>query len=255
MSRPFCSIVMATYNKAPLLELSLRSIREQRVPFEYEVIVVDDGSRDDTPQVCKKYGVQYAYLNRPYYANGAKPRNIALKLAHSDILIQQCEVIHDTPNTIEFLASKATKGFIDFAAVYNAELDLKGEPTPKAAPFTNVRANVVLTGPHNPRPFFFLGVAMREDIFAIGGNDEEFVKSGYDDNWLADCLIKGRGCQARHWGNVLGWHIEHWRPETVAQDQNEMRLLYEAKVRAGVYCASGGAWSLVPLADVPNMRT
>ncbi|MES2790047.1 MAG: glycosyltransferase, partial [Planctomycetota bacterium] len=67
-----CSIVMATYNKARLLDLSLQSIAQQSPPFGYEVIVVDDGSADETRAVCLKHGVRYAYLDRPYYCNPSK---------------------------------------------------------------------------------------------------------------------------------------------------------------------------------------
>ena len=52
---PQCSIVLSTRNKAMELNLSLASIRKQSPPFAYELIVVDDGSRDSTKDVCRYY--------------------------------------------------------------------------------------------------------------------------------------------------------------------------------------------------------
>jgi len=254
MSNPKCSIVIATYNKADLLDLSLRSIRQQNVPFDYEIIVVDDGSRDHTPQVCKKYDVHYAYLNRPYYTNPAAARNVGLKLAKADVIIQQCEVIHDTRDVIEKLTLRASSRTIDFAAVYNARLDSRGEPTPKAQPFAKVIAGTCYTGPHNTRPLFFLGAAVREDLFAVGGHDESFTMPGYEDNWLADCLIHGRGCMVRSWGDILGWHLDHPRPQWSEMGQAEMKSLYDAKVAAKVFTAASGPWLFAPLANEEKSR-
>jgi len=243
MSHPACSIVISTYNKAPLLDLALQSIRQQSPPFEYEVIVVDDGSRDDTRSICKKHQVKYTYLNRPYYTNPAVARNVGLKLASGDVIIQQCEVIHDTYDAIEKLTLRAQPYVLDFAAVYNATIDDAGEPTPKVNPITRVRAGTCYSGPHNTRPLFFLGAVMREDIFAVGGHDESFTMPGYEDNWLADCLIQGRKCTYRNWGDILGFHLDHPRPQWSELGQLEMKSLYEAKLAEKQFISASGPWN------------
>ena len=48
------SIIVAAYNVAPYLDKCLKSIQEQ-THKDFEVIVVDDGSTDDTPVICDKY--------------------------------------------------------------------------------------------------------------------------------------------------------------------------------------------------------
>ncbi len=47
------TVVLPTFNRAPLLERALPGLLRQRTEnrFTYEVLVVDDGSRDHTPQV------------------------------------------------------------------------------------------------------------------------------------------------------------------------------------------------------------
>lgn len=48
------SIIVAAYNVAPYLDKCLKSIQEQ-THKDFEVIVVDDGSTDDTSLICDKY--------------------------------------------------------------------------------------------------------------------------------------------------------------------------------------------------------
>jgi glycosyltransferase involved in cell wall biosynthesis len=55
------SIVVATYNRAPLLGGVLRTLVAQPVhPRNYEIIVVDNNSRDDTPAVVKDFALRHA---------------------------------------------------------------------------------------------------------------------------------------------------------------------------------------------------
>jgi GT2 family glycosyltransferase len=49
-----CSIIVPTYNRAPLLALSLGALGRLDYDGEYEVIVVDDGSTDDTPRLLRE---------------------------------------------------------------------------------------------------------------------------------------------------------------------------------------------------------
>jgi GT2 family glycosyltransferase len=52
---PLISVIIPTYNRAPLLERSLESLTEQTLPRDaFEVVVVDDGSSDWTQSVCTK---------------------------------------------------------------------------------------------------------------------------------------------------------------------------------------------------------
>jgi glycosyltransferase involved in cell wall biosynthesis len=47
---PLVSIVVPTFNRWPRLRRTLQSLQEQRTDAPYEVIVVDDGSTDGTPE-------------------------------------------------------------------------------------------------------------------------------------------------------------------------------------------------------------
>ncbi|MDV2502789.1 MAG: glycosyltransferase family 2 protein [bacterium] len=52
-SHSIASVIICTYNRAHLLKRVLRSLTKQSLPLNrFEVIVVDDGSQDDTAKLC-----------------------------------------------------------------------------------------------------------------------------------------------------------------------------------------------------------
>ena len=52
---PQLSVVVPTYNRAPLLRKTLTSLVQQRNPPPFEVVVADDGSADDSEQVTAEF--------------------------------------------------------------------------------------------------------------------------------------------------------------------------------------------------------
>lgn len=236
-----CSIVMATRNKADALAVTLESIRAQTVPFPLEVIVVDDGSTDNTAEVCRRHGVQYYYLKNPRYRNPSKARNVGYRAARGDVILAQSdEVVHVTPQAIEFLTCNLRPGEVLLAEVDNYRYR-DGKPVKFLQQYCGSARQV---------PFFFLGAVWREDLYAIGGNDEEFVEPCYDDNWFADCLIKGLGLRVRYTGQVNAHHQSHDCETGGHAREDVSRKLYAAKVaeaeHTGRYCSSGGPWPEKP---------
>lgn len=53
------SIIVPVYNVEKYIEKCLKSISVQKVTFDYEVIVVNDGTKDDSIQIIKKYLDRY----------------------------------------------------------------------------------------------------------------------------------------------------------------------------------------------------
>jgi glycosyltransferase involved in cell wall biosynthesis len=74
---PAITVVVPTYNRAVLLEATLRAILAQSVPV-HEVIVVDDGSTDETPSVCARQPKNVRYLRQENTGLPAFGRNRAI---------------------------------------------------------------------------------------------------------------------------------------------------------------------------------
>lgn len=56
MTRPFVSVLVDTYNHERFIEQALRSVLEQDFPAaDREILVVDDGSSDRTPEIVRKF--------------------------------------------------------------------------------------------------------------------------------------------------------------------------------------------------------
>jgi glycosyltransferase involved in cell wall biosynthesis len=79
------SVVICSYNRAPELERTLAGLTRQRFPRErFEIVVVDDGSTDDTRNVAARYGV--VYQRHPVNRGIPHARNTGLHAARGDIV-------------------------------------------------------------------------------------------------------------------------------------------------------------------------
>jgi glycosyltransferase involved in cell wall biosynthesis len=89
----FFSVVIPTYNRKPILEKCLRALEQQQISLAqiegYEVIVVDDGSTDDTIAWLQTHADELPHvrvLQQPH-AGPAKARNVGINHANGDIII------------------------------------------------------------------------------------------------------------------------------------------------------------------------
>lgn len=65
MSRtPLISVIIPTYNRAAFLREAVASVWAQ-TETDFELLIVDDGSTDATPQICAAWGARVRYLRQP----------------------------------------------------------------------------------------------------------------------------------------------------------------------------------------------
>ena len=79
MADPAVSVIIPTYNRGYCISESIDSVLAQTFT-DYEILVVDDGSTDDTRERLRAYEDRVRYLWQPH-GNAASARNEGLRHA------------------------------------------------------------------------------------------------------------------------------------------------------------------------------
>src|SRR5690349_18479980 len=86
MPKPLISVLVNTYNHEHFIEKAIVSVVEQKFSSaEMEVIVVDDGSTDRTPEIARKFEPRIAVIRKD---NGgqASALNVAVAQSNAEIV-------------------------------------------------------------------------------------------------------------------------------------------------------------------------
>ncbi|NJR65271.1 MAG: glycosyltransferase [Leptolyngbyaceae cyanobacterium CRU_2_3] len=88
----FFSVVIPTYNRQPILEKCLKQLEAQQIPDHspiagYEVVVVDDGSTDDTVDWLQTANLPHVRLFQQDHQGPAAARNLGVQQAKGDTII------------------------------------------------------------------------------------------------------------------------------------------------------------------------
>jgi len=78
------SVIIPAYNAHKTIQKCLEGVLSQKTNNEYEVIVVDDGSSDDTVKIIEKFPVR---LIKQKHQGPAKARNLGAKKSKGNIII------------------------------------------------------------------------------------------------------------------------------------------------------------------------
>lgn len=82
----FLSFIIPTYNEAKYIARSIRSIQANVTGrYDYEIIVVDNASTDNTAEIAKSLGV--TVLHKPYKFTISAVRNAGVSASKGDVLI------------------------------------------------------------------------------------------------------------------------------------------------------------------------
>lgn len=218
---PKASVIIPTFNRAPLLAETLRGLaRQHRDPDDFEVVVIDDGSTDATPEVVKSFEdrlhLSYAFQEDRGF-RVAEARNRGARLATSDTL-----VFVDTGAVVgpDFLSAhlKALgdggrpRAVVGYAYAYRPEdptsglAEMSGRVLPERLPevyrhdpsFWDNRHGTFMRCDWDLQrltvPWFLLwatNCSMRTDLYwAVNGFDEDFQRWGVEDMELGLRLFK-----------------------------------------------------------------
>jgi len=82
---PFFSIIIPTYNRAEMIGATIESILAQDYPY-FEVLVIDDGSTDDTETTVRQYNASKVIYHRIDRGERSTARNHGTRLAKGDYI-------------------------------------------------------------------------------------------------------------------------------------------------------------------------
>jgi glycosyltransferase involved in cell wall biosynthesis len=82
--RPKISVILPVYNRSWCVGRAIDSVLAQTFR-DFELIVVDDGSTDDTPAVLASYGTRITVLTQPN-AGAYAARNLALRHSNAELV-------------------------------------------------------------------------------------------------------------------------------------------------------------------------
>ncbi len=223
---PRISVIVCSCNGASTLVECLRELQKLEYP-NYEVIVVDDGSRDDTGLIARQYPVQLISTENRGLSSA---RNTGLEAASGSIVAYLDDDAYPDPHWLHYLAWTYLNS--DYAAVGGPNI-----PPPEDGPIAECVANApggpvhVLTSARDAEHIPGCNCSFRKDrLLAVGGFDPRFRAAGDDVDLCWRILEKG--WKIGFHAGAMVWHHRRGSLKTYWKQQKgygKAEALLEAK--------------------------
>lgn len=226
---PELTVLIPTYNRRDIVARCLASLSKQTLaPEKYELVVIDDGSTDDTVEMLEGLDLKPTLRwKRIPHVGPSGARNRGLEMAQGEIVVF---VDSDLIVVPEFLASHLAA----HRATPEQKLVVHG-PVIHTTNLENpqTKKNIM----DFSRAFFATGNASvsLEELVAAGLFDEDFNEYGWEDLEFG-LRLKKRGLVAKKEPKAVGYHFKHevgmvhfkalWQRE---RERGHMALLYYRK--------------------------
>jgi glycosyltransferase involved in cell wall biosynthesis len=208
----FFSVVIPTYNRQPILEKCLRALEHQRLrsdtPVEgYEVVVVDDGSTDETVRWLKESHADFPHVRlfEQNHLGPAAARNLGVECAKGDTIIFIDSDLVVTESFLQAHADALTQGKTQLGSdrlfTYGSVINTCNFEQPTSEPYklTDFSAAYFATG----------NVAIdRKWLEEAGLFDTRFQLYGWEDLELG-VRLKQLGLKLIKCPEAVGYH---WHP-------------------------------------------
>jgi GT2 family glycosyltransferase len=223
---PNISVVICTYNGARTLRNCLEGLTQLKYS-NHEIIVVDDGSTDDTATIAREYPVR---LIRTKNNGLGSARNTGLQASGGDIIAYTDDDARPDPHWLHYLAW--TYMHTDYAAVGGPNI-----PPPDDGPMAECVANApggpvhVMISHRDAEHIPGCNCSFRrERVLEVGGFDAQYRKAG-DDVDICWRFLE-RGWKIGFHPGAMVWHHRrpslrtYWRQQ---KGYGEAEALLEAK--------------------------
>jgi len=222
------SIQLCTFNRAALLERVLDACFEQTVPeHAYEVVLVNDGSSDDTPAVIerarRRANCAFVVVDQPN-SGLAKGRNAGIARASGERIVFIDDDVLPLPNFVEeHLRSHAS---YPQAIVRGGAINVEN--------FDELPPPVWSIKDYSGNYFWTTNVsAPLKTMRAIGGFNESFSEYGWEDIDVG-LRLRARGTRAMFNPKAL---VYHFKPRPRSGDVEKMLRQARAQARTAVQLA------------------
>jgi glycosyltransferase involved in cell wall biosynthesis len=224
MPDPAVSVVVPTRNRADYLQVTLASLAEQSGDLPYEVVVVDDGSSDDSAAVAERMGAEVVRHESARGPNAA--RNAGIDRSSAPLIALIDDDVRVPASWVAALAAGAERH--DWAEAIGGPIraSLEG-PAPHACGRESAPITTLDLGPGDRETDFVWSANMairRSAVERIGGFDESVPIYGDEEEWLMR-LHAG--------GGRVAYVADAWLEHRRAGDDARLRSLARAEYRRG----------------------
>ena len=256
-AEPLISVIVPTFNRAEILQRCLAHLRAQTLPADrFEVIVVDDGSSDDTPAVLAAAGVMH---ERQANLGPAAARNRGLAKARGEWVLFLNDDAMLEPRALEIhLEEHAKRGPKD-AVLGQFRMDPAFTPTDKPVgycmdasdlifDFARMRANQ----PYLHEHFYICNISLaRRFVLEHSGFDEGFVRMGAEDIELG-VRLQLAGCKIWYRPDCVALHAHRL-------DVNGLGRMFQFRGKGGVHLFVGERrmrphYQQMPIARIDSLK-
>ena len=212
------SVLIPSFKRPQLLKWGLFSLSNQQTPYNFEVIVLNDGIEDETKAVCDsfrdKLNIKYIFTGQrndkqDHWRVPGFAINIGAKHALGKVIIIMCPEIFILDNCLTEMITPLleykklitiTNGQWDGHNIFLPYVEKTQGIIDKESPYNK------LNHPLRTELPFFIGIN-KEEFISIGGYDEDFIGVAFDDDDLIDRL-KADDCDY-HKTNSRIVHLYH----------------------------------------------
>lgn len=214
------SVVIPTYNEAENISACLKSVQNQTRKAD-EIILIDDGSTDDTVQIASKFPVR---IIRSNHGGPGSSRNIGASMAKGDILVfVDADMTFDTnflKNLIKPIINQKARGVFntkEYVANY-------GHPLARSWNINNGLYGKERMDPSSAEDSEDFRAILRSDFLKVGG----FDVTGYTDSRT---LVKKLGYRPMKEETAISYHAN---PESLKEIYFQARWIGKRKTKFGI---------------------